>query len=302
MTVPSASRFTRYMTVILRWLAITLVVFVLTILSGFYITNALPKVYTATAQIMVLQRGLLIVPGSNTNRTDSGFDFTNFQVEFLTMESSDFLLPIIHDLGLDKAWAKRVYKSDQDQDQLSDQDALAYMNKILKLDFQRGTNIINITVSSDEPTEAAAIANAIADRYKTMRDSDEAQRSNRSTDVLRDQIARQQKVVDEAKATVEKMPHDQSTTHLDAQRNLEQQQNLLDALNLRLKQDMADNQLRESPVRIISRAQPPQFPSRPNRNVAYLVTFVAAIFLSIATASFVEIMLLFTRASERTGN
>ena len=307
MSVPDPSRLLRYLVVILRWLLIAIVVFVLTFRAGKYITeNWLAKVYTATAQIQILPRGPggigPIVPLKN----DGGFDPIVFLAEFEIMESPELLLPVIYDLGLDKAWAKRVDKSGLDalppQDALLPQDALAYMHKILKLDFARGTNIINITVSSEVPKECADIANAIADRYKTMRDVEEEQRTNRGIDSLRDQIAQQQKVVDEKKAALGKQRQDQSPTYHDAQRELEQQQALLDALTVRLKQDIADSYLRESPVRIISRAEAPEYPSKPNKNFAYFVTIVVAGFLSLAVASFVEMVFLFSRASERTDN
>jgi uncharacterized protein involved in exopolysaccharide biosynthesis len=240
MTVPTASRFKRYFTVILRWLLITSVVFVLTVLTGVYITdNILPKVYTATAQIQVRPRSA-INPGQETG--PQIFDRTNFQAEFEIMESPDFLLPVINELGLDKTWTQRVFKSKEDE--LSDQDALAYMNKILKFNYVRGTNVITITASSDVPKEAADIANAIADRYKTMRDLEEDQRNSRD----------------------------------------------------------ADRQLQQSPVRIISRAEVPTILAKPNTAHCFIVTIVGAGFLSVMAASFVEIILLFLRASERTDN
>jgi uncharacterized protein involved in exopolysaccharide biosynthesis len=211
------------------------------------------------------------------------------------MQSPDFLLPIITDLALDKAWAKKI--STADSDELPDVDALTHMSKILKLAVKPGTNIINITVSSDVPQEAADIANAIADRYKTLRDVEEDQRNNRGADALHDQIAQQQQVVDEAKATLEKLPQDQA-----AKRDLEQQQTILDALNVRLKQVIIDAQLVESPVRIISRAEPPTAPSKPNKSFDFMVTIVAATFLSIFAASFTEVILMLARASERTDN
>jgi len=296
MSVPDPSRLTRYLTVILRWLLIAFVVFVLTMLAGKYVTdNWLHKVYTATAQIEVRPRGAAWI---------GGIAPINFQPEFEIMESTDILLPVIYDLGLDKAWAKRIDTSGSDAlpppDALLPQDALAYMRKILKLDFTRGTNIINITASSDVPKEAADIANAIADRYKTLRDVEEDQREKRGWDALREQIARQQKVVDEKKAALEKIGDHQSPAFRDAQRDLEEQQSILDALEVRLKQDMSDSALREPAVYIRSRAVPPENPS--NQRFAHLVIIIVAGFLSLAAASFVEIVFMFLRASERMDN
>jgi capsular polysaccharide biosynthesis protein len=154
------------------------------------------------------------------------------------MESPDVLLSVIKDLGLDKAWAKRVYAADSDE--LPDVDALTHMRNILKIDLIRGTNIIKITASSDTPKEAADIANAIVDQYKTIRDGEENQRLGQG--------------------------------------------------------------LTESSVRVLTRAEIPEVPTKPNRRFNFIVTILAACFLSITVASFNEVILLLSRASERTDN
>jgi succinoglycan biosynthesis transport protein ExoP len=434
--------FREYFKIIRNRLWVIFTIFTLTVISGYYVTNeVLPKVYTASAQLQIRPRGVVSVPSLSSSKTEAGFDPIAFQAEFEIMKSSDVLLPIITDLQLDKIWAKRVYKSGLEA--LPPQDALAYMNNILKLDFMRGTNIINITVSSEVPKECADVANAVADRYKTMRDVEEDQRNSRGTDSLRDQIAQQQKVVDDRKAAVEKMRQDLGAQHIeipggaatsfterlesdldsrkkdllvaqedydarrvllesviklpddqflntlnglgrqqgdigvlradalkidtditnllndgfrenhprilslraeleakkqqitdliaglrramtvdtdmaksrvdllqkqvddlttkvrldttnalvpfrDAQRQLEQQQSLLDALNVRLKQDIADSQLQESPVRIISRAEPPESPSKPNKNLNYAISVMAGLFVGVGVAFLIE--------------
>jgi succinoglycan biosynthesis transport protein ExoP len=196
--------FHEYFKIIRNRLWVIFTIFTLTVLSGYYVTNeVLPKLYTATAQIQILPRGETTVsPVGPDGSTERGFDPINFQAEFQIMQSSDVLMPIITDLQLDKIWAKRKNLS---VDALPPQDALAYLNNNLRLDFSHGSNIINITIQSEVPTEAAEVANAIADRYKTKRDMEEEQRNQQGTDALRDQIAQQQKVVDDAKDAVEKM-------------------------------------------------------------------------------------------------
>jgi polysaccharide biosynthesis transport protein len=434
--------FHEYFKIIRNRMWVIFTIFTLTVLSGYYVTNyVLKKQYTAEAQIQIRPRGVVDIAGLGSARTEGGFDSTSFQAEFTIMQSSDVLMPIITDLGLDKIWAKRLYKSGLDA--LPPQDALDYMNSILKLDYTHGTNIIDITVTSDVPKECADVANAVADRYKTMRDEEEDERTNRGTDSLRDQIAQQQKAVDDAKDAVEKMrqdlgkkgvalpngagvsftdrdetdldkrkqdllgaqedydarrvlldsviklPDDQfmdtleglgrgeadidtmrsdvlkmqtdltnllhdgfaedhprvqseraemtakqqqitdliaglrramivdtdmaksrvgllqaqvddltarvlknTTNELvpfrDAQRQLEQQQSLLDALNVKLKQDIADANLQESPVRIISRANPPEYPSKPNKNLNYAISVFAGLFVGVGVAFLIE--------------
>jgi capsular exopolysaccharide synthesis family protein len=206
--------FHEYFKIIRNRLWVIFTIFALTVLSGYYVTNyVLPKVYTASSQIQIQPRGVVEVPGIASNRTEPGFDSVGFKDEFTIMQSADVLLPIITDLQLDKIWAKRIYKSGLEA--LPAQDALAYMNRILKLDFVQGTNIIDITISSEVPKECSDVANAIADRYKTMRDVEDDQRNNRGLDALADQIAQQQKVVQTARDKVEKMRADLGNKGID---------------------------------------------------------------------------------------
>jgi polysaccharide biosynthesis transport protein len=196
--------FREYFKVIRSRLWVIFTIFILTVLSGAYVTEeVLPKIYSAAAQIQIKPRGEEMVTGFDGASTDRPFDPVTFQSEFEIMQSQDVLLPIIHDLGLDKTWARTVYKGAVEK--LTDQQALGYMNSILKIDFKRGTNILLITAQSTEPKEAALIANAVADRYKSMRDSEEDQRANMGADSIREEIAQQQKVVDDRKATLDRL-------------------------------------------------------------------------------------------------
>jgi succinoglycan biosynthesis transport protein ExoP len=435
--------FHEYFKIIRNRLWVIFTIFTLTVLSGYYVTNeVLPKVYTATAQIQIRPARVTdITPIGPDGATEKGLDSMQFQAEYEIMQSSDVLLPIITDLQLDKIWAKRVYKTGLEA--LPPQDALAYMVAHLKLDFSHGTNIINITFSSEVAKEAADVANAVADRYKTMRDVEEDEKTNRGLDSLRDQIRQQEKIVDDTKAQVEKMrqslgdqgiimpggaeggsteqaetdldkrksdlltsqedydarkvllasvinlPDEQFLNTLDGlgrsqaniatlrssglsiqtdisnllqsgygennpkiqslraefdenqqqikdltaglrramqvdtemaksrvdllqsqvdalnkkvlndttnslvpfrelQRQLSQQQSLLDALNVRMKQVITDSQLTESPVRIISRAEPPENPSKPNKSQNYAVSVAAGLFVGLGVAFLIE--------------
>src|ERR1700677_2077522 len=115
--------FNEYFKIIRNRLWVIFTIFTLTVISGYYVTNyVLKKQYTATAQIQIRSRGIVDIEGLGNNRTDGVFDPTAFQAEFTIMQSPDVLMPIITDLGLDKIWAKRLYKSGLDA--LPAQDAL----------------------------------------------------------------------------------------------------------------------------------------------------------------------------------
>ena len=204
--------------------------------------NPFHKMYSATAEMQIRLRdnGPMSMPAPN------GQIQIEMQMEF--MQTPDILTAIIKNQTLDQIWAKRLQS---DHDVLPPQQALDHLRKVLKIEAVPGTNIVKVTASSEVPQEAADIANALVDTYKAQRDQEEAERNSRGIDSLREQITQQQKVVDDKKAAVEKHPRD-----VNAQRDLVQQQSLLDALNIRLKQVIADQPLEESPVRIISRALP----------------------------------------------
>jgi len=295
MNAPTAIRASRYLLIVIRWFFIAAVIFAASkFVCGYVINHVLPQVYTAKATLTVPANDLVIpTAGSSPEPEDFRPEFEN------TIRSPDFLLAVIKDLGLEQAWAKRLYRSD---DQLPDVDALTHMENALKFRIEPEINTISITAASDVPQEAADIANAVADRYKTTRDVAEAQREDHGDTGLREQIAEQQKVVDDKKATLEKMPPDQSPAYLAAQHDLDQQQSILDALDTRDMQGDNDSHIAKSLIHFVSRAETPIDPTHPNKSIAYYLTLFVATSAGLVVASFVEIIFLFLRASERMDN
>ena len=197
--------FHEYFKIIRNRLWVIFTIFTLTVLSGYYVTTeVLPKVYMASAQIQIRPAHTSeITPFGPDGTMDKPLDSMQFQAEYDIMQSSDVLLPIITDLQLDKIWAKRDYKTGLEA--LPPQDALAFMTSHLKLEPLRGTNIITITFSSEVAKECADVANAVADRYKTMRDVEEGNSTSHGADAVRASIETKKKEVDDDKAAVEKM-------------------------------------------------------------------------------------------------
>ena len=160
MRVSKPSRFKRYTSVFLRWFVTTFVVFVITLVAGKYIYEYwIPKLYAATAKV---QASATDADGHVLRFT---FGSSVIQTEFGNVRSPETLLPVIETLHLDQLWARRGNKSGKEG--LSQEEALAYLNK--NLDFKVGKNGVDITFSSDDPKQAAQIANAIADQIKMAR-------------------------------------------------------------------------------------------------------------------------------------
>jgi len=186
-----------------RWCLVAFGVFALTVLGGVYVTNQiLPKSYSATVEIQTSPAGSSVGHLDN-GPVDKPFDPTNFQYELEIIQSNEVLLPIINDLSLDQIWAQRLHPGTKEK--MHPLEALAYLRKHLKVELRYKSDLTTITVTSENPQEAAAIANAIADRYTTMRQVQQDQRSSRNGVSLRDQIEQQQKVIEEKKAALDKL-------------------------------------------------------------------------------------------------
>jgi uncharacterized protein involved in exopolysaccharide biosynthesis len=152
MSLPPQSRLSRYLTIILRWWAIALVIFMITLWAGRYVTgHLLPKVYFATTRLQYQ-----LPAKSNADLL--------IRIEVGKILAPDTLLPVIYDLELEKTWASRLSTSGEEV--ASGDDAEAYLARLLKVETAPGSNVITITARSDNPKEAADIANAIATRYK----------------------------------------------------------------------------------------------------------------------------------------
>ena len=189
------------------WVIFT--IFLLTVLSAGYVTEeVLAKIYSASTQIEIKPRANLDVASLDISNIEHPFDSTSFQAEFEIMQSPKVLGPVITDLGLDKRWAKKV----PGLTALSHQAALGYLSQLVHVEFKRGTDIVVITASDEDPKEAAEIANAVADEYKKMRDTEESDRSNRGADTIRQQIVDQQQIVDDKRANVDRL-RDEAAKH-----------------------------------------------------------------------------------------
>jgi succinoglycan biosynthesis transport protein ExoP len=196
--------FNEYFKILRSRLWVIFTIFALTVGSAYYvITQVLPKIYQATAQVQIKPRGEEAVSSFDGAGTDRPFDPYIFQSEFEKMKAPDVLQPIINQLGLEKKWAQLLSKGKLDH--LTSQEALNYMKGILTIELKKGTELIEITAESQDPKEAADIANGVANGYKDKRDADEASRANGGIDTIREQIETQQKIVDDRRAVVDKL-------------------------------------------------------------------------------------------------
>jgi uncharacterized protein involved in exopolysaccharide biosynthesis len=155
----------RYATVVIRGVLISALIFFAVMSGGLYVTNhLLAKVYSATAVVQIQTP-----PGSS--EAYSGWAFSSpqsraIQAELANIESPEILRAVISDLGLDKAWADRVFHRG---DSLSTEEALRYLTSHLRPKFKHDSGVVEVTALSDDPKEAAQIANEVVELYKGSR-------------------------------------------------------------------------------------------------------------------------------------
>jgi capsular polysaccharide biosynthesis protein len=107
-----------------------------------------------------------------TAETYSGWAFSSPQsraveAELESIESPEILRGVISDLSLDKTWAERIFHQ---SDPLTTEEAQHYLESHLRPNFKHDSNIVEITALSDDPKEAAQIANEVVELYKVAHD------------------------------------------------------------------------------------------------------------------------------------
>lgn len=129
---------------------------------------------------------------TSTSTTDvNDPKFTQTQVEIIARKG--VLYPVIQRLDLEKRWARQGQP-------LSLEAAYSKLHSMLQPTEIRNTNLIQISVYSTDPQEAALLANAVAHEYIQQRISDAQTVISKGLDQLRDEVAQKERAVDEAYA------------------------------------------------------------------------------------------------------
>ena len=127
-------------------------VFLITMIIATAVTFILPESYASVARVKV----------DNSISTTNQYDPYFIQTEFEIIQSQVVLEPAIAKLNLNVEWGKKYFNGET----LKTSEAFEILKGRLSLAPVRGTKLVAITVYSDNPREAAQIANAIAEAYR----------------------------------------------------------------------------------------------------------------------------------------
>lgn len=169
------------------------------IVLGVFLLAATPA-YSSGARIKV-ERDPSYQSGANDARLAGSYDPYFLQTEFEVIQSEAVLGKVIEGLDLRTEWGKR-YGGGRP---LNTQEAVGLLKGRMDLRPIRNTSLVEIRVFSENPAEAAKVANAIAEAYKALRQEQRVQLSKGGIRAVEDQLAEQERKVLKAQEQVEKL-------------------------------------------------------------------------------------------------
>lgn len=176
---------------------VILAVFLLVVTTTTVVTLWLPKTYASKAQIDV-SKDKTDVTSFEDPTPHAVFDYNFIQTQFERLQSKIVLYNVIEELGLNERWARRYGRPAP----YSVDDAFELLHDRMDLRQIRNTSVIEIRVFSEEPAEAAEIANKIAEEYKEHRYDLLVRKTQGGLKSVRQQVTDKEKEVAELAAKV----------------------------------------------------------------------------------------------------
>lgn len=189
---------------------VILAVFLLVLTTATVVTFILPESYASVARIRVEREGYDIEP--ITGRPyQQGYDPYFIQTEFEVIQSSLVLNKVIESLNLNEVWQKKFGFPEK----LKTEESYALLKRMIDLRPVRNTSLIEIRVFSDDPEEAARLANAIAQEYRDYRLEQRKQLTLGGLKILKEQFEEQERKIRAAQEELFKLRKELGINDLD---------------------------------------------------------------------------------------
>jgi uncharacterized protein involved in exopolysaccharide biosynthesis len=250
-------------------------VFLLVLVTSVVITFIMPEGYASTARIKV-EQDTAAMPS-----VSAGYDPYFLQKTFEIIQSPVVLDPVIEKLKLNEKWGKKYNNGVA----LKTADTLQILQQRLALQPVRNTELINVTVYSEDRNEAAQIANAVAESYQQYRLKLQMDLAMKKIEPLRNQFQQEENQIQQAQtdletlrqqfniasdATVSQSP--QEKPYWEKKREVGNMIEFHKLLQRKINAETIDASLPKMlTVTFIDKAKPGQAPVRPNKplNIAF---------------------------------
>ncbi len=144
---------------------VIIAVFMLVVITATLVTFILPEQFASTATLKVERSGADITEMDGNSARFNSFDPYFIQTEFEVIQSETILSRVVDVLDLNTKWGKKYNEGNK----YKTQESMALLKNRLNLRPRRNTALIDVQVFSENPNEAAEIANAVADTYQLWR-------------------------------------------------------------------------------------------------------------------------------------
>jgi len=184
--------------------AIIITVFLITAIIATAVTFILPESYASTCRIKVENDFNDISSGNTIAASMAPYDPYFIQTTFEIMQSQLVLSNVISKLNLNVEWGQKYFNGET----LKSTETMEILKGRMSLAPVRNTKLISITVYSDDAKEAAQLANAIAEAYRTYRMESRQDNTTRGLKVLTDQYLDESNQIQSAQQQIEKLRSD----------------------------------------------------------------------------------------------
>ena len=154
--------------------------------------------YESKARVKV-ERDQSDIQGMSQAQSTGGYDPYFLATETEVLQSDIILSKVADELNLSKAWSQKDGKP------LTKDQTMAMLKKNLELRPVRNASLLEIGFKSDEPEEAAKVANAVADAYQEHRREERRRLSEGGIDALTKRVADQEQKIAAAQAEVDRL-------------------------------------------------------------------------------------------------
>jgi len=199
--------------------AVVLAVFLLVTITTALVTFILPPTFASTARISI-QRDVTDIQsvnlGQGSSQSYSAYDFAFWiQTEFEKIQSKMILYPVITNLELNVKWGEK-YK----EGALRMDTTYSMLKRQIDITQSPRTSLLEIKAFSDDASEAAAIANQIADVYRQSRTNLWSEMSTRGLEALNIELVSQTTAITNLQKHVENLKTELGISDVEIQQGM----------------------------------------------------------------------------------
>ena len=198
----TALHFLDYWRVVRDRKEVILAVALLTIVTGTAYTLMMPNKYTATTQLEVREDAMDVDPFYDRQASRIGYNPFFLMTQEKIMRSRPVLMEVIRNLNLQRVWGAEL---NEDKSPIVPELALRILSRSLRVEQDRDTTLMNISVTTEDPKRSAEIANEIANVYRDRRLNAKRREIQRAIDAMANEVRKQQERVEEAEAELERI-------------------------------------------------------------------------------------------------